>query len=421
MDVKRVARRPMQVLNKKFHDEVGYALRKYQRLSGGGCGPVQEKARTFLHSLHVECMWKDDASPAKWLQASSDKFCDEKPPGLQMLDVTASSLQEQDALCTELGEQDEEFGTVASSFSDDFTEVCATGCNAQSEMPNMWDKADPPSDAENSALAHDSFTDKLIPVIIVPGTCSELQSHHTDVSWEHPGSPCTPRLTGHDETVAQASMTPEKVALAKSGRCLQPAPLHHDLGEHIDNWAEGSQEGSFDAKPHQHRKRKRYKEKCLIAPDQDACEQFHSLSRASTDDNLMKVGIRLDGMGIGKRQRQDTIKDLVSAASQRMISQGFPSLHQGITIAANRNNASGGAFTELSFPCIVSSLGFYLLFKDYVWESADGCHCFSVELQNCEFDARIKALDHTIRCRFFDSCEVTPANVSKHFQVSAPT
>ena len=59
-------------------------------------------------------------------------------------------------------------------------------------------------------------------------------------------------------------------------------------------------------------------------------------------------------------------------------------------------------------------MGFYLLFQDYQWESSDGGPGLTVELDNPELQRQIKALDSTVRYRFYDASDIMPAKVLDH-------
>ena len=64
MEHARVARRPTVRLDKKLHDEIGFALRKYQRAAGARKGSVQHKVCQMLASLHDDLLVRVDEKPA---------------------------------------------------------------------------------------------------------------------------------------------------------------------------------------------------------------------------------------------------------------------------------------------------------------------------------------------------------------------
>ena len=68
----------------------------------------------------------------------------------------------------------------------------------------------------------------------------------------------------------------------------------------------------------------------------------------------------------------------------------------------------------LAVPCAVSAVDFYLLFKDYEWES-DKYHSLNVQLINREFDRQLCIPRSNNNALFFNPSEVTPMNVSEHF------
>ena len=110
------------------------------------------------------------------------------------------------------------------------------------------------------------------------------------------------------------------------------------------------------------------------------------------------------------------VDQLVAAASQILVTKGFlSSTQQGIETHNTCNEAGRAGHSRLSFPCESSAMGFYLLFQDYQWESSDGGPGLTVELDNPELQRQIKALDSTVRYRFYDASEITPANVLDHF------
>ena len=54
------ARRPMVVLKKKLHNEIGYSLRRYESALGSRRGSVQFKTWQLLWSLHVDIGEQND-------------------------------------------------------------------------------------------------------------------------------------------------------------------------------------------------------------------------------------------------------------------------------------------------------------------------------------------------------------------------
>ena len=110
------------------------------------------------------------------------------------------------------------------------------------------------------------------------------------------------------------------------------------------------------------------------------------------------------------------VDQVVPAASQILVTKGFlSSTQQDIETHNTCNEAGRAGQNRLSFPCESSAMGFYLLFQDYQWESSDGGPGLTVELDNSEFQRQIKALDSTVRYRFYDAREITPACVLDHF------
>ena len=93
MEHARVARRPTVRLDKKLHDEIGFALRKYQRAAGVRTGSVQHKVSQMLVSLHVDLLgcveeklaWKVRDTTTVQGQAGCEGFGKIAPsPGLEM-------------------------------------------------------------------------------------------------------------------------------------------------------------------------------------------------------------------------------------------------------------------------------------------------------------------------------------------------
>ena len=85
----RATRKPIALtLGKKLHDEIGYSLRKYQRLSGCRHDSVQMLTRCFLESLQLEIGCLEGAS-GDWLAKQDGVTCPvphlilSEPPGLE--------------------------------------------------------------------------------------------------------------------------------------------------------------------------------------------------------------------------------------------------------------------------------------------------------------------------------------------------
>ena len=129
---------------------------------------------------------------------------------------------------------------------------------------------------------------------------------------------------------------------------------------------------------------------------------------AAATADLRTVRIRLRGDGIGKQREFRMVQELTAAASKILIEKGFHFVESGIEVDAEKGGIA------LSFPCEISARGFWLLFRDYVWES-DAYHCLFVELRNIEFERQYSTLEPEVRHRFFKSSEVTPVNVLAYF------
>ena len=126
---------------------------------------------------------------------------------------------------------------------------------------------------------------------------------------------------------------------------------------------------------------------------------------------LRTIGIRLQGHGIGERQKPQAIQQLVASASTLMISKGFSTVEQGIKIDAGSGGASN---MNLLFPCAVSARGFYLMFDEYVWETSN-YHPLIIKLRNQRFKRELSSRE--VKLRFMDPAAVTPASVAKHFGI----
>ena len=116
---------------------------------------------------------------------------------------------------------------------------------------------------------------------------------------------------------------------------------------------------------------------------------------------------------MAEKQKPGKIKELVASASQILISMGFSSIQRGIQVEGGRRGQS-----ELLFPCALSACGFWLLFKDYEWES-DAYQCLSVELSNIELERRWRILEPKERHRFLTSSGITPASVVAYLNAQA--
>ena len=110
---------------------------------------------------------------------------------------------------------------------------------------------------------------------------------------------------------------------------------------------------------------------------------------------------------MGQQRELAMVEDLVAAASKTLIAKGFHSVESGIQSVYRLNHRRLES-------CDVSARGFWLLFKDYVWES-DAFHSLSVELTNVEYERQYSTLDPKIKHRFFNTGEVTPTNVLAYF------
>lgn len=133
---------------------------------------------------------------------------------------------------------------------------------------------------------------------------------------------------------------------------------------------------------------------------------------------LRTVRIELHGNAFGRRQQRSKINEFLAGAAHAMASKGFISMQQGLRIDSEQGDSQRGP-VDLSFPCEVSAVGFYLLFKNYEWESSDGFHSMTVNLSNNDFDRQIDCLDPEVRFRFYSPSEVTPANVLEYLPLSA--
>ena len=101
-----------------------------------------------------------------------------------------------------------------------------------------------------------------------------------------------------------------------------------------------------------------------------------------------------------------------------MMAKGFSSVQQGVDVLGSKGDGEGGPF-ELLFPCELSARGFYLMFNEYQWEST-GYQCLTVKVSNKEFDRQFKLMDATVKLRFCNASEITPANVLAYFAGSSP-
>ena len=86
------SRRPTLALNRKLHNQIGFALRKYEKTTGAHAGRVRMKVRVLLTALHDDLL-SDSQGPAKWTVKSDAALYDNgevrivgavsPPPGLE--------------------------------------------------------------------------------------------------------------------------------------------------------------------------------------------------------------------------------------------------------------------------------------------------------------------------------------------------
>ena len=126
----------------------------------------------------------------------------------------------------------------------------------------------------------------------------------------------------------------------------------------------------------------------------------------------------MQGDAIAKKHKPGKIQELVASASRLLGSKGFTVVQDGIQIQSIHGEDQGSP-AELTFPCVASALGFFLVFRDYQWET-NNYQSSTVESSNSEFERQVKALHPTARARFYNPSEVTPSNVMEHFPMSVP-
>ena len=98
------SRRPVQVLNKKLHDQMGFALRKYVKHAGSQYGSVQQKTIQLLQSLHedfvgegdLDPMWKVCLERSTVVERAGLQQTPGPPPGLELLSVAESDRRSPD-------------------------------------------------------------------------------------------------------------------------------------------------------------------------------------------------------------------------------------------------------------------------------------------------------------------------------------
>ena len=102
------------------------------------------------------------------------------------------------------------------------------------------------------------------------------------------------------------------------------------------------------------------------------------------------------------------MRQLVDSGSQVLADKGFDTIQRSIKVDMPKSACRAG-ITQLSFPDAVSAFGFYLLFRDYHWETTN-YQCMVVQVSNKEFQRVLKSNPMLIS-RFVDPSAVTPDNV----------
>ena len=84
-------------------------------------------------------------------------------------------------------------------------------------------------------------------------------------------------------------------------------------------------------------------------------------------------------------------------------------VQDGVEIHGIHEEGQGSPVELTTFPCIASALCFFLVSRDYEWESSS-YQSLIVKLSSSEFE--------TAKARFYNPSEVTPSNVMDHFPMS---
>ena len=386
----RAARRPTLVLNRKIHDEIGFALRKYVKATGWQAGPVQLKTRRLLTSLHEDLLC-DGHEPGEW-RACSVEPCSglgevkmlsqvppSPPPGLELLSVP----EERDQNCVYSG-------------SDLDTPRCSQGVPTHTPWGTPVKTSEPKAVPPAEGALKDTGSEDAVAVAFrakpnedqaqkarkeeaVAFAAEVVPSPHEEAKDAVPEKTAVPT----EETPSEAEEKPKEEAIA-------PADDTDEIEE----------------KPKEEPAPEALKEEAVVHLKLD--------SSTSALDASCRLGIALQGMGFSKQRQFNMIQQLVDAASQTLMARGFSSVRQGIKVEKLTRSERVDSI-ELSFPCATSARGFYLLFNQYHWDTSGGSHCVVVELTNIEFERQWKALDPKVRHRFSSSSEVTPSSVDEYF------
>ena len=375
-------RRPIVALNKKLHNEIGYSLRKYETAVGSKHGPVPLKTRWLLLSLHEDVFqqgsgmdWKVSCTVAREERPPMKSALVCPPPGLELVDACSS----QDDF---IEEEDEEEAALTTPRPGNLAQVLhETLCLSSEKL----------SKPAHSMEFMETFNSEDV--------CQDEQSLCS--------TPVQPADDGFDLPPDEEPMS-NLVAPAK-------CPDSRAESEHVtktDEIADGSAIS-------EERIEKEVSAGISKGVDNQALHDNLSGQPSSEDSRALRiVRISLQGDAIAKKHKHSKLQELVASASNLLGSKGFTSVQDGIQIQSIHGEDQGGP-AELTFPCVASALGFFLLFRDYEWESSN-YQCLTVKLSNGELERQVKALDPTARVRFYNSSEVTPGNVMEHFPMSVP-
>ena len=379
----RATRKPIALtLGRKLHDEIGYSLRKYQRLSACRHDSVQLLTRSFLKALQLRICCSEGTS-GHWLAKHDDdarpvpRFILSEPPG----------LERRAKLSWDSDDDIEVLGNNASSPICDKSRAEATYQHAP--------KASQTS-CSSSEAAEDWAQDLHLCSTPPPRPrdfCSEFLEANSEKCARDSGSQGGNQFyqkPAHDEVGLIASrgcgevenfklniLPSDPSTVVRALREPAPQPVAVPLRE-----APGS--GSEDV--------------------QSSAEATQSSLKGLLD--LRNLTVMLDGDGFSTQQQRRLVQQLVGGASQAMISKGFDSIKDGIKIDKIRG-ASSNTF-QLSFPDAISAIAFYKMFDDYHWES-DNYRCLVVRLSSREYHSQLNS--PLLTTRFATPDAITPAKV----------
>jgi len=358
----RAARRPTLVLNRNLHNEIGYALRKYEKSAGSRGGFVQLKTRQLLTSLHADLLcdghqlaWK--ACSAQSRSGNSEVSTLLLPPGLEFEAVPAEQRQNQ-------------------AYDEDILDTPRRS-NAGSSLTSMDTpvKSLPPKrinslqDITDAVGASDDTKDDTKDEQNRPVVQNNLQQNVESGS--------IPRLQSDSDSKDRHRMMPAPGQDSVDETASSPFLPNLQVQEH----------GAYQ---------EQVQDLGIIASEQLRSERLH------------RVRIALDGNGISKRQHFGMIQDLVASATQVLSARGFESVQQRVKV-----DKLDGGIVELLFPDAVCARGFYLLFDEYHWDTSDGSHCLVVDLSNDEIKKEMSSPN--LKLLFANPAAITPANILEHF------